>query len=243
MKIKLTLAYDGTNFCGYQVQDNCRTVQQVLEDALFQVLGVKVKTIASGRTDSGVHANGQVVCFDTNRTIPANKYSYILNKILPSDVKVVKSQKAKDDFHARYMAKEKTYTYKIYLDEHENPLKNRFSTHYPYKIDFAKIDSAIEIIKGEHDFKCFLASNSSVKSTVRTIYSIKVRKSKNQVEFSVTGNGFLYNMVRIIVGTLLQISEGKISLENLVEALETGNRTLVGKTMPPQGLCLEKVKY
>ena len=222
MKIKLTLAYDGTNFCGYQVQDNCRTVQQVLEDALFQVLGVKVKTIASGRTDSGVHANGQVVCFDTNRTIPANKYSYILNKILPSDVKIVKSQKAKDDFHARYMAKEKTYTYKIYLDEQENPLKSRYSTHYPYKIDFAKINSAIEIIKGEHDFKCFLASNSSVKSTVRTIYSIKVRK---------------------IVGTLLQISEGKISLENLVEALKNGKRTLVGKTMPPQGLCLEKVKY
>ncbi len=243
MKIKLTIAYDGTNFCGYQVQDNCRTVQQVLEDALFQVLNKDIKTIASGRTDSGVHAKGQVVCFETDSSIPTNKYAYVLNKILPSDVKVVKSAKAKDDFHARYMAKEKTYSYSIYLDEQENPLKSRYSTHYPYKIDFNKIESAIEIIKGEHDFKCFLASNSSVKSTLRTIYDIKVKKSKNQVTFVVSGNGFLYNMVRILVGTLLQISEGKITLENLRLALSSGERKLVGKTMPPQGLCLEKVKY
>lgn len=242
-RIMLVLAYDGTDFYGYQVQNDDRTVQKVLEDAIFKLTGERVKSVASGRTDSGVHAEGQVVHFDTNSTVPGSKFKDALNSLLDKDVRVLKSKEVSADFHARYSAKSKVYKYTIYNGKVENPLNNRYATFYPYKIDFDKINDAIKEIVGTHDFKCFLASGSQVKNTVRTVEYIKVAKKGKLVTFTVKGNGFLYNMVRIIVGTLLDVSQGRLTTNDLKNAIETKNRRLVGKTMPPNGLRLYRVYY
>ncbi len=242
-RIMLVLAYDGTDFYGYQVQNDDRTVQKVLEDAIFKLTGERVKSVASGRTDSGVHAEGQVVHFDTNSTVPGSKFKDALNSLLDKDVRVLKSKEVSTDFHARYSAKSKVYKYAIYNGKVENPLNNRYATFYPYKIDLDKINDAIKEIVGTHDFKCFLASGSQVKNTVRTVEYIKVAKKGKLVTFTVKGNGFLYNMVRIIVGTLLEVSQGRLTTADLKNAVELKERKLVGKTMPPNGLRLYKVYY
>ncbi len=242
-RIMLILAYDGTDFYGYQVQNDDRTVQKVLEEAIFRLTGERVKSVASGRTDSGVHAEGQVVHFDTNSTIPQNKFKDALNSLLDKDVRVLKSKEVNPTFHARYDAKSKVYKYVINNSQVENPLNSRYSTFYPYKIDFDKINDAIKEIVGTHDFKCFLASGSQVKNTVRNVEYIKVAKKGKLITFTIKGNGFLYNMVRIIVGTLLEISQGRLSVNDLKNAIQTKNRKLVGKTMPANGLRLYKVYY
>ena len=243
MRILLTLSYDGTDFCGYQIQPNKRTVEEELENALCKLLGKKTKTIASGRTDSGVHALNQKVHFDSDANIPPNKYAEALNSLLPSDVKVISSKRVKSDFNARYFAKNKTYRYSLYFGKVENPLFSRYKTLLKYPLDIEKIKSACKIIEGEPDFKCFLASGSSVKDTVRTVYSIKVVKKGQLLDFYVKGNGFLYNMVRIIVGSLVAVGENRLSLKELETAIKTGNRALLGKTMPAKGLTLYSVTY
>ena len=242
MRILLTISYDGTDFCGYQVQPNKRTVEQDLNDAIYKITGERVKSVASGRTDSGVHAVGQMVHFDTNSTIPPKNFKNALNAVLPSDIRVTKSKKVDSEFNARYSAKEKTYIYSLYYGD-ENPLKSRYKTYLKTAPDINKMKSACELLQGTHDFKCFLASGSSVKDTVRTIYSINIIKKGKDIDIKVSGNGFLYNMVRIIVGTLLGVSDGRISLDDIKLALENGDRKKVGKTMPPQGLCLYSVSY
>ncbi len=243
MRILLTVAYDGTDFSGYQVQPNLRTVQLEIEMALKKLLGKDVKTVASGRTDSGVHALSQKVHFDTDSLIPPNKYAEALNSYLPSDVKVLSSKKVSDTFNARYSAKTKTYRYSVYFGKVENPLYSRYKTLLKYPLDFKKIDEAIKIIEGEHDFKCFLSSGSSVKDTVRTIYSIKYTKKGNFIDFYFKGNGFLYNMVRILMGTLIAVGENRLLTLDVKKAIETGNRKLVGKTMDSKGLTLYRVTY
>ncbi len=242
-RIMLVLAYDGSDFYGYQVQNQERTVQKVVEDAIYKLTGEKAKSVASGRTDSGVHAEGQVVHFDTNSTIPGGKFKDALNSLLDKDVRVLKSKEVNSTFHARYSAKSKVYKYVIYTGEVESPLSSRYATYYPYKIDYEKIADAIKEIVGTHDFKCFLASGSQVQNTVRIIDYIKVSKRGKFVTFTVKGNGFLYNMVRIMVGTLLEISQGRLTVNDLKNAIELKNRKLVGKTMPPNGLRLYKVYY
>ena len=241
--ILLTVSYDGTDFFGYQVQPNKRTVQSELENAILKLTGESVKTVASGRTDSGVHALGQKVNFKTASTIPPTKFCEALNALLPGDVKVLSSKKVSDNFNARYSAKQKTYSYQCYFSKFNEPLKDRYAVKIPYQVDFNLINSACEILQGTHDFKCFLASGSSVKDTVRTIYKAKAVKVKGGVKFTFTGNGFLYNMVRIMVGTLLAIGAKTKTINDLETALSTGNRNLVGKTMQPNGLVLEKVIY
>ena len=243
MNVLLTLSYDGTDFCGYQIQPNKRTVQGALEDALFTLTGEKVKTVASGRTDSGVHALSQKVNFKTTSTIPPQKFQEALNALLPSDVKVLKSQMVADNFNARYNAKSKTYIYKVYFSSVDEPLKSRYAVKIHNELDITLMKNACKILEGTHDFKCFLSSGSSVKDTVRTIYSAKIKNVKGGLEFSFTGNGFLYNMVRIMVGTLVAVGEGKKTLDDLKSGLLSGERTRVGKTMPPQGLTLFSVKY
>lgn len=243
MKILLTIAYDGTDFCGYQVQPNCRTVEEEIEKALYKLLNKETKTVASGRTDSGVHAINQKVHFETDATIPAIKYKEALNALLPSDVKVVSSKKVSDNFNARYSAKSKTYRYSLYFGDFENPMLNRYKTLLKYPLDLDKVKSACKVIEGEHDFKCFLSSGSSVKDTVRTVYSIKIVKRGNLLDFYVKGNGFLYNMVRIIVGSLVAVGEGRLAVSDLETAIKTGNRKLAGKTMPAKGLTLYSVSY
>ncbi len=243
MRILLTIAYDGTDFCGYQVQPNGRSVEQVLNDAIFSLTGEKVKSVASGRTDSGVHAFGQMVHFDTQSTIPAKNFALALNPLLPKDVKVLKSQKVNGDFNARYSAKQKTYKYSFCVSQVENPLYSRYKSFIKQSPDIERMKKCAKIIEGTHDFKCFMASGSSVKDTVRTVYSVKVSKKGSFIDITVTGNGFLYNMVRIIAGTLLAVGEGRLSFKDLQKMLETGIRPVQAKTAEAKGLALVKVKY
>lgn len=243
MNVLLTVSYDGTDFCGYQIQPDKRTVQSELESALLKVTGKECKTVASGRTDSGVHALCQKVNFKTDSNIPPEKFKDALNTVLPTDLKIISSKRVSENFSARYNAKKKTYIYNCYFSKIDLPLKSRYAVKIPYSVDINLINNACKVLEGEHDFKCFLSSGSSVKGTVRTIYKAKAVKVKGGLKFVFTGNGFLYNMVRIMVGTLLDIGAGVKSIDNLISALNTGERSKVGKTMPPEGLVLYKVNY
>lgn len=243
MRILLTVSYDGTDFNGYQVQPNGRTVEETLNGAIKKLTRENVKSIASGRTDSGVHALCQKVHFDTRSNIPPKNFAFALNSLLPSDVKVVKSEKVSDTFNARYSAKKKTYRYCFYVGAFEEPMQSRYKTLINAFPDIALMKKGAKIIEGEHDFKCFLASGSSVKDTVRTVYSIKITKRGRFIDLYVTGNGFLYNMVRIIAGALVAVGEGKLSLAELETVIISGERTNKIKTMPAKGLTLYKVNY
>lgn len=242
MRVVLKISYDGTNYCGWQRQKNGVSVQEVLEDVLLKLTGEKTNLTASGRTDSGVHAAGQIAHFDTNATIPPEKFYLALNSLLPNDVRVLSSFLAPDGFHARYTAKRKTYLYNFYISQVALPLKERYAVKID-DFDVEKANAALQKIVGTHDFKCFLSSGSEIKTTVRTIYSLTIDKTDNDVCIEVCGNGFLYNMVRIIAGTALMASQGKISATDVDNALLTGNRTLVGKTAPAKGLTLKSVEY
>lgn len=243
MRIKLCLSYDGTDFCGWQRQRNGVSVQQTVEDAVYNLTGEKVTVTASGRTDAGVHAKGQVAHFDTNANIPPEKFYKALNTFLPNGVKALSSEKASDNFNARKNAKRKTYEYSLYLSDTELPLKERYGTRVYGNIDIEKMRSAARQIEGEHDFKAFSATGGSVKTTVRTVYGITVAKSGEDIKITVCGSGFLYNMVRIIAGALVKAGKGEISESDILKALETGNRELLGETLPAKGLCLISVEY
>lgn len=243
MRIKLCLSYDGTDFCGWQRQQNGVSVQQTVEDAVYNLTGEKVTVTASGRTDAGVHAKGQVAHFDTDANIPPEKFYKALNTFLPASVKALSSAKASDNFNARKNAKRKTYEYSLYLSDTELPLKERYGTRVYGNIDIEKMRSAARLIEGEHDFKAFSATGGSVKTTVRTVYGITVAKSGEDIKITVCGSGFLYNMVRIIAGALVKAGKGEISERDILKALETGNRELLGETLPAKGLCLLKVEY
>ena len=244
MKVKLTVSYDGTDYCGWQVQPNGVTVQEVLENALETVVGQRLKITGSGRTDAGVHAKGQVAHFETPfDNIPAEKFYKALNVHLPPDIKVLDSQLASDDFNARRSAKSKTYSYFCYLSNVEQPLKERFAVKLDRQPDIQKMQEVAKILVGEHDFKCMCSSGSGVKTTVRTIYSINIEQQENDITFSISGNGFLYNMVRIMVGILLDVGYGKLTKEYVEKMLSTGERKFSIKTLLPKGLCLMKVEY
>ncbi|MBQ8426483.1 MAG: tRNA pseudouridine(38-40) synthase TruA [Clostridia bacterium] len=244
MRIKLTLGYDGTCFCGWQIQPNCDTVQERLENAVFAVTGEKVRVTGSGRTDSGVHAVGQTAHFDTDtKKVAPEKFYRALNAHLPESIRVYKSEKVSDDFDACRTAKKKTYRYFIYLSEVENPLKERYAVMIDDDLDVEKMRECASVFLGEHDFKCMCASGSSIKTTVRTIYNIDIEKSGQDITFTVTGNGFLYNMVRILVGTLVKVGKGEMQKEQVQEMLLAGKRSLGGKTLSAKGLCLMSVEY
>lgn len=243
----MIVAYDGTDFFGWQRQLNKRTVQEEIEKALFTVTGENIRITASGRTDSGVHAAGQVCHFDCDCAIPPEKFSACLNTILSSDVKILSSARADDTFDCNRQAKRKTYCYNLYISKVENPLKERYAVRYPFALDMQKMLVAAKMFEGTHDFQAFCASGSSVKTTVRTIYEIRIEKSESflseDIKIFVTGNGFLYNMVRSMAGELLEISSGRKTLEELEKALSSGERRLIGRTMPAKGLTLVEVKY
>lgn len=243
MNIMLTVAYDGTNYVGFQKQKNGISIQEVLENALFELTKENIKITASGRTDAGVHAVGQVVNFTTKSRIPAGSFFKALNPLLPSDIKVLNSKQVDKDFNARKSAKRKTYVYSLYYGETINPLLDRYAVLEEKELDIEKLNQAKEVFVGEHDFKCFCASGSSVKTTVRTIYDIEIIKTEIGVDISVTGNGFLYNMIRTLVGTLIKMEKGDLTVENAKEILSSGNRKLVGKTYPAKGLKLKSVIY
>lgn len=247
MRYALLIAYDGAAYGGWQIQHNAVTVQEKLICALERVLGFKVNVTASGRTDSGVHAAAQVCHFDADCTIPPERMADAVNVYLPDDIRVLQSAAAPEGFDAVNSAKKKTYCYRVYLSKRGNPLKDRYAVNIKFDIDLKKLELAAKLFEGEHDFKAYCASGSQVKTTVRTVYSVEVKtrdfRGSRDVEIYVTGNGFLYNMVRTIAGTMLDFAAGRLEEKDIINSLERGDRNSVGKTMPPQGLTLESVDY
>ncbi|MGN0805661.1 MAG: tRNA pseudouridine(38-40) synthase TruA [Candidatus Coproplasma sp.] len=243
MRYVLKVAYDGTDFCGWQVQPNGRTVQEELNTAVFKAFGESACVNASGRTDSGVHALSQVCHVDLSRHIEGAKIADALNFYLPQDVSVLASAKASEGFDSNRSAKKKTYCYSVYCSRCRNPLKDRYSVHLKVAPDLEKLKECASLFVGEHDFAAYCAAGSQVKTTVRTVYSFSVEEVDGEIKFTVCGNGFLYNMVRTLVGTCIFYACGKLDKERVLLSLSTGNRALVGKTMPPEGLCLIDVDY
>ena len=248
MRYVMKIAYDGTDYAGWQRQKNAMSVQEALEGAILQALGVDVRVTASGRTDAGVHAVGQVCHFDSDTlTIPPEKMPDCLNRFLPSDIRVVDGWGAGVDFDSNRSAKRKTYCYSLCVAQREMPLKERFSVRVEEAPSLEKLQAVARLFEGEHDFKAFCASGSSVKTTVRTVYEVKVEETESfgsrDIKIFVTGNGFLYNMVRTMTGELLDLASGRRTVESLLTAFATGDRSLLGKTMPAKGLLLLNVAY
>ena len=241
--IKLTLGYDGTDYHGFQRQENAVTIQQVVEEAIKKVTGETVSITGSSRTDAGVHAMEYVCNFRTESSVPADKFCFALNSFLPEDVSCTASCEVDIDFHARYSAKSKTYTYTIYNAPHRNPVLCRFAWHYPVKIDVEKMKIAAQSIVGTHDFTAFMASGGQQKTTVKTVNFLNVTTDENKIVIEINADGFLYNMVRIIAGTLVYAGVGKLDPSEIPDIIESGDRVRAGITAPPQGLCLKKVFY
>ncbi|MET3699903.1 tRNA pseudouridine(38-40) synthase [Bacillus oleivorans] len=243
-RIKLTISYDGTNFNGYQVQPDERTVQSELEKALERIhKGKLVKVTASGRTDRFVHAVGQVIHFDTDLSIPPDKWGRALNTLLPEDILVLDAEQVAADFHARFDAVRKEYRYKINLGLLPDLFKRNFEYHYHYPLDVRKMKKAAAYLLGTHDFTSFSSAKSEAEDRIRTIYSIEIIEEKDAITFQFVGNGFLYNMVRILVGTLLEVGNGKRDPDSIQKLLEAKDRRLAGKTAPGHGLYLWRVEY
>lgn len=248
MRYVLKIAYDGTNYAGWQRQKNALSVQQVLEETILSTLGVDVRVTASGRTDAGVHAAGQICHFDSDTiTVPPEKMPDCLNRFLPPDVRIIDGWGADDTFDSNRSAKRKTYCYSLYVSPREMPLKERYAVRIESAPALEVLQDIARAFEGEHDYKAFCASGSAVKTTVRTVYEVRVEESEGfgcrDIRIYVTGNGFLYNMVRTMVGTLLAIADKKKTAKNLFTAYQTGDRNLLGKTMPAKGLTLMQVNY
>lgn len=243
--IKLIIEYDGTNYCGWQVQENGPTIQGSLEKALYAVTGEKAAVNGSGRTDAGVHARGQVANFVTDSSIPGDRFTYALNNKLPRDIVIKESIEAASDFHARFSAIGKKYSYLIYNSKFPSALLRNYAYHVNYceRLDIDRIRKAAEAFIGTYDFSGFMATGSIVKDTVRTIYELSIEAEKDMLRFNFKGNGFLYNMVRIITGTLLYAGIGKIDPDEMKDIITSGDRTKAGITAPAHGLYLEEVYY
>ncbi|MBE5738496.1 MAG: tRNA pseudouridine(38-40) synthase TruA [Clostridiales bacterium] len=243
MRYKLEISYDGTNYSGFQIQPNKDTIQKRLEDAMMHVYRDEIDIVASGRTDAGVSAICQVCHFDTECNVDTRRDVGYLNSILPENIRVLSISEASVDFHARKSAKNKTYIYNFYTGR-EIPVYDKFATNIGYNLDIEKMKEACRYIQGEHDFTAFCASNTAVVDKVRIVYDIKIIDlGENLYRMEITGNGFLYNMVRIIMGTLVSVGMGKIRPEDIVQIIESKNRANSGKTMPAKGLVLKKVIY
>lgn len=244
VNVKLTIAYEGTEFSGYQRQGKGeRTVQGELEKAIQRLTGTAPKLIAAGRTDAGVHAKGQVVNFTTGSPIPISRWPTALNSCLPPDLIVWQAEEVPLSFHARFGAKTKTYQYIVSRRQWPDPFLRRFSYHYPRPLRVEPIRAASAFLVGEHDFKGFSAAGSSVATTVRRLDRVEVTEEGEEICFTLTGNGFLYKMVRNIVGTLLLIGEGKADPGLVRTILTKGDRQAAGPTAPPHGLTLMAVEY
>lgn len=244
-RYKVILAYDGSGFSGYQVQPYKRTVQSELEEALLKMhKGEFVRVTASGRTDTGVHAAGQVIHFDSPLHIPNEKFQRALQRMTPFDIGIHSVEQVPDDFHARYGTVGKEYRYVIKNSTDYDPFSRNFALHYPYPLSIEKMQEASQILIGEHDFTSFCSARTEQDSKVRTIYSIEFRKEKETITICYRGDGFLYNMVRILTGALLDIGQGRMTTEILEQALQAKDRTkLPSVTAPAQGLYLWEVAY
>ena len=270
-RIMLTVAFDGTNYSGWQIQPNKETIEGVLNRELSRLLNEEIKVVGASRTDSGVHAEGAVCVFDTESKIPGDKFSYAINQKLPEDIRIRNSKEVDITFHPRRVNSRKTYRYRIRHDEFPNPLDARYSYHVYTKLDIEAMRRACEFIKGKHDFKSFCSVHTDVDTTVRTVYDVHIdvtpdkkllqmsglMKSAGEsgamrsggesaagrirpeiIDIYVTGNGFLYNMVRIIAGTLIEVGQGKIKPEEIPVIIEACDREKAGPTAPAKGLTL-----
>lgn len=242
-RIKLTVAYDGTDYCGWQIQPNGITVEEVLNRALSRLTGEEMRVIGASRTDAGVHARGNVAVFDTASTVPPERFAYAVNPLLPEDIVVVGAEEVPQDWHPRYQNSVKTYEYHILNREMPDPLRRRESWHVSFPLDLDSMREAAAYLRGEHDFRSFCSIHTGVKTTVRTIYTLDIDRSGNLITIRISGNGFLYNMVRIIVGTLVEVGRGFRTPENVGDILNAEEREKAGATAPPQGLVLVSIAY
>lgn len=243
MKIRLTVAYDGTNYHGWQIQDNAVSVEEMLTKALCDLLNEEVELIGASRTDSGVHADGNVAVFETATRIPPEKISIAVNQRLPIDIRVMKSEKVSDDFHPRYCVSHKTYEYRITNAPIQLPTKRLYSYFVYIPLDVDRMREVASLFVGEHDFAGFCSAGSQVKTTIRTILDININQNGEDIVISITGNGFLYNMVRIIAGTLIEVGMGRREISTVKRAIDEADRKLAGPTAPANGLKLVKIFY
>lgn len=248
-RIRLIVAYDGTSYSGWQIQDNTVTVEGELTKALRTWLKEDVELIGASRTDSGVHALGNIAVFDTESQIPAEKFAIGVNHYLPEDIRVQHSEEVPADYHPRYRRTEKTYEYTILNTKISLPVWQRYAFHVYRDLDTAAMQEAGQLLVGEHDFSAFCSAGSQVKSKIRTVHEVSVMTEAapgcnggHIIRIRVRGNGFLYNMVRIIAGTLLEAGQGRCTVEDIKKALVTGERGLAGPTAPPQGLMLVEIR-
>ena len=242
-RIRTIISYDGTNYVGWQVQPNGVSVQALLEKALYELTGEQIRIEGSGRTDSGVHAEAQVAHFDTEARMSADKFAIAMNMHLPPDIRVLYSEASDPSFHARFSAKRKVYRYTVQLGPHADVFRRTTSLHLHYMPDTEAMQQAASYVIGTHNFNAFKCADSSMGNTVRTVFRSEWARDGNLLVYTVEGNGFLYNMVRILVGTMLEIGSGKRQPEDLLKAIESGQRTDAGATAPAHGLCLCRVVY
>ena len=241
--IKLTIEYDGKKFGGWQKQPNKLNIQGEIEKTIEEITGEKIDLNASGRTDAGVHSLGQTANFKTNSKIEIEKIPIAINSKLKQSIRIIKAEEVEENFHARYSCKGKKYRYIINNSKYGSAIYRDLEYHMPIKLNVEAMQKGIKYFEGEHDFKGFKASGTSSKSSVRTIYNAKVIQEGERIIIELEGNGFLYNMVRIISGTMVDVGLGKIKPEEIPEIIESKERSRAGKTLPPQGLYLVEVYY
>lgn len=242
-RVRLTVAYDGTAYHGWQVQPGVVTIESKLNECLSDLLKEEIQVIGASRTDSGVHALGNIAVFDTEARMPAEKMSYALNQRLPEDIRIQRSEEVPFDWHPRHCESRKTYEYRIYRGEFPMPIKRLYALFTYHKLDVEKMQLAARYLEGEHDFKSFCQIGAQVESTVRTIYSVDIIEEGSDLIIRVCGNGFLYNMVRIIVGTLLEVGREKRAPEDMQDILEKKDRSAAGPTAPAHGLTLMNYEF
>ncbi len=242
-RVELIVAYDGTNYRGWQIQKNGDTIESMLNQALSDLTGEEIRVCGASRTDSGVHAMGNVAVFDTEARMAADKFSYALNQRLPEDIRIQRSREVSPDFHPRYQETVKTYEYRILNREFPLPAY-RLNTYFTYcRLDVSRMQKAASYLVGEHDFRSFCAAGAQVKTTVRRIYKLQVTKEGDLISIRVTGNGFLYNMVRIIAGTLIKVGTGEWEPSCIPKILQARDRKAAGPTAPAKGLTLMEIVF
>ncbi|MGG7178932.1 tRNA pseudouridine(38-40) synthase TruA [Clostridium paraputrificum] len=241
--IKLIIEYDGTNYGGWQKQNNNKTIQESIEKSIYKVTGEEVNLFGSSRTDAGVHARGMAANFVTNSKIPEEKFREAINSKLPDDIAIIKSEEVDKEFHARYCSKGKTYSYTIINRYEKVAIGKQYSYHIRDILDIDKMSEACKYFVGTHDFKAFRTAGSSVKTSIRTVSELYIERNCGELKVYITADGFLYNMVRIIVGTLIEVGKGKIEPNDIENIILSGDRTKSGPCVPPNGLILEKVYY
>jgi len=243
VRIRLTVAYDGTNYHGWQAQNNGITIESELTRALSELLGETVQVIGASRTDAGVHALGNIAVFDTDARMPADKFSYALNHLLPEDIRIQRSEEVAPDWHPRRVPSRKTYEYRIYRAQFPMPTKRLYSYFTYLPLEAAPMREAAQYLVGEHDFRSFCQTGAQAETTVRTIYALDVEEQGSDLVIRVCGNGFLYNMVRIIAGTLMDVGLGRRTPESMTDILAACDRTAAGPTAPAHGLTLMRYEF